>query len=766
MTPQTDEHGRIDLQSVEELSPNDLHDWIWARLHDEDTAVPGDPRMNVGQYHLVGQIYDDLLPETQAEIRRILKRFLRQLEDEHPDWTGRPAHDLLLLVKDLDGDELAAPIKRMARDEQFLAEDEPDSDLHARLLQALVFLGEKVTPEFWERQLELEATRYGVNAFAGMRLHSLEQALGDVLPRLDLEDDDLRTKLKTEIRGLLASNRYSRDDLEAIIGEMVEQGHLSSDAQAVIREALPELELKDPERASTEVEAEHPSRAGRTRTGTFRPPQSTASDPASESLRSGSKQYQQESSASLSEATKPIFITAALPPDQITQTRKVWSKLLHAAVIPLLVGIAVFWLEGEFSAELFQRAWPVMALLAAAYGGGWVLSSKFKRFPFLDQFEMALLSVSVTLVPVGGVFAALPGSPINTLALLATVGSIGWYLADKFLHRYRKSHLLVLPGGMSDRLLAAPGITREEPHEMRSQGLDGIVVDPRAFPTGHVEVLSDYSIEGVPTYHPGYIYELLTARVPLESGSRTRVEGRTPRYYSYVKRAIELLLIGTSVPITGPIMALAALAIRLESRGPILIWQERIGQGGEPFQMAKFRCTYVDKEGGDKAASKSDDRVTTVGRFIRQVSIDELPQFWNVLKGEMSLIGPRAVRVGTAQSMLVGFKVEGIPLYAGRHAVPPGITGWTQVFQGLAVSEETTRLRFEHDLYYVKHRSITLDLLIVYLTFKTVLTGIEDPQTQPDFYQEHGVDPQSSSEAGGTLKETQAHEGSQGEGRK
>jgi hypothetical protein len=245
MVPQTNEHGQIDLQSVEALSANDLHDWIWARLHDEDTAVPGDPRTNVGQYHLVGQIYDDLLPETQAEIRRILKRFLRQLEDEHPDWQGRPAHDLLLLVKDLDGDELADPIKRMARNEQFLTGDNPDPDLHARLLQALVFLGEKVTPDFWERQLDLDAIRFGVNAFAGMRLHSLEQALGDVLPRLDLTDEDLRTKVKTEIRGLLASNRYSRDDLEAIIGDMVKHGPLSGDAQAVIREALPELEIEE-----------------------------------------------------------------------------------------------------------------------------------------------------------------------------------------------------------------------------------------------------------------------------------------------------------------------------------------------------------------------------------------------------------------------------------------------------------------------------------------------------------------------------------------
>ena len=403
------------------------------------------------------------------------------------------------------------------------------------------------------------------------------------------------------------------------------------------------------------------------------------------------------------------------------RTRKIWSKLLHAAALPVLVGLAILWLRGEFSGALFRRAWPIMALLAAAYVGAWVLSSTFERFLFINQFEAALVSVSVTLVPAGLIFAAWPGSPLTTLALLATGGSICWYLADKCLHRYRRSRLLVLPGGTADRLLALPNVSPAEVEEnSTSAPLDGLVADLRAVRDRCAEMLTDYSMQGLPTYHPGYLYELLTARVLLGASRRASVDVRTRQYYPYVKRVMDLLLIGVSLPVTVPLAALTALAIRLESQGPALFWQERVGQEGEPFQMVKFRSMYTGNAGEKKDvfADKEDDRVTTVGRIIRTLRIDELPQFWNVLKGEMSLIGPRPEQVGLANDF-----DDDLSLYHARHLVPPGITGWAQVIHGYAASEGETRRKLEHDLYYVKHRSAALDLLIVYLTFKTILTG-------------------------------------------
>lgn len=422
------------------------------------------------------------------------------------------------------------------------------------------------------------------------------------------------------------------------------------------------------------------------------------------------------------ESVGAALASVPLPPDKIIRTRKIWSKLLHAAALPLLVGALVFWLEGEFSMGLFRQAWPVMALLGAAYVGAWVLNSKFERYPFLNQFEMALLSVGLTLVPAGGVFALMPGSPINTLVLFATIGSAGWYLLDKVLHHYRNSSLLVLPGGATERLLASPGVSVEERDDGggHSGPLDGIVTDLHTSFSGYANTLAEYSMKGLPTYHAGYIYELVTARVLLGASCKTSIDVSTRRYYPYIKRGTDLLLVVGSLPVTVPLALLTALAIRLESRGSLLFWQKRIGRGGETFQMVKFRSMHVGNKGetDDVFADEEDDRVTTVGRVIRKLRIDELPQFWNVLKGEMSLIGPRPEQVGLAENFS-----DNMDLYRYRHLVRPGISGWAQVLHGYAADEEETRRKLEHDLYYVKHQSVTLDLLIVYLTLKTILTG-------------------------------------------
>jgi lipopolysaccharide/colanic/teichoic acid biosynthesis glycosyltransferase len=423
-----------------------------------------------------------------------------------------------------------------------------------------------------------------------------------------------------------------------------------------------------------------------------------------------------------SRAAEPVLVSAALPPDKIIRTSKIWSKLLHAAALPLLVGLAIFGLQGQFSIGLFHQAWPLMAALAAGYVGAWMLSSEFERYPFINQFEAALVSVSITLVPVGLAFAALPRSPINVLALVVTLGCIGWYLADKLLHRYRDSRLLVLPGGVTHRLLSVPSVSLENGDEKwyRSGTLDGIVADLHTSRAQYDQLLADCSMKGLPTYHAGYIYELLTARVLLGASCKTSVNVRKRRYFPYAKRAMDLVILLVTLPLTLPLMAVTALAIRLESPGDVLFWQERIGRGGETFQMVKFRSMVADNAGERQAlfASTSDDRVTRVGRFIRKFRIDELPQFWNVLKGEMSLIGPRPEQVGLAED----FSAD-MSLYEYRHLVRPGITGWAQVLHGYAADKEATRRKLEHDLYYVKHQSLVLEVLIIYLTLKTILTG-------------------------------------------
>jgi lipopolysaccharide/colanic/teichoic acid biosynthesis glycosyltransferase len=180
-----------------------------------------------------------------------------------------------------------------------------------------------------------------------------------------------------------------------------------------------------------------------------------------------------------------------------------------------------------------------------------------------------------------------------------------------------------------------------------------------------------------------------------------------------------ILFLLLSLPIALPVAVVTALAIKIDSRGPLIFTQERVGEGGNIFRMHKFRSMHVDAElGGARFAQSEDERVTRVGRFIRRYRLDELPQFANILTGQMSLIGPRPEQVGFVKQ----FEKE-IPFYGYRHLVKPGITGWAQVNHGYAADEKETRTKLEHDLYYVKHFSIWIDVLIGLKTFRTIITG-------------------------------------------
>jgi lipopolysaccharide/colanic/teichoic acid biosynthesis glycosyltransferase len=170
--------------------------------------------------------------------------------------------------------------------------------------------------------------------------------------------------------------------------------------------------------------------------------------------------------------------------------------------------------------------------------------------------------------------------------------------------------------------------------------------------------------------------------------------------------------------LTLPVLIMAAIAIRLESEGPIFYWQDRVGRRGAIFSMCKLRTMRVDAEsaGGPQWAALGDSRVTRVGGFLRRLRIDELPQILNVLKGEMSFVGPRPER-----PFFVDYLARAIPLYRERHRVRPGITGWAQVNFPYGASLDDARTKLSYDLHYVKHRSLLFDLMIMLWTPKAVM---------------------------------------------
>lgn len=189
--------------------------------------------------------------------------------------------------------------------------------------------------------------------------------------------------------------------------------------------------------------------------------------------------------------------------------------------------------------------------------------------------------------------------------------------------------------------------------------------------------------------------------------------------YLSTKRALDLLTIVAVLPFVAVIMAITALAIKLESSGSVFFWQKRVGMNGKTFNMLKFRSMTNDSEkNGSQFAQSNDMRVTRVGKFIRKFRVDELPQLWNVLKGDMSIIGPRP-----EQESFVNEFNKTIPNYAMRHLVRPGITGLAQTEQGYVADADGTVTKLKYDLYYIKNISFMTDFQITLKTVYTILTG-------------------------------------------
>ncbi|WP_261818011.1 exopolysaccharide biosynthesis polyprenyl glycosylphosphotransferase [Vibrio gallicus] len=250
---------------------------------------------------------------------------------------------------------------------------------------------------------------------------------------------------------------------------------------------------------------------------------------------------------------------------------------------------------------------------------------------------------------------------------------------------------------------------------------NGLVVNlHKELTTKESKFVADCSINDIPVFHSESIREMVEGKVQTSHLSENSIGTLQPNpIYRSVKRVWESLLIIATFPITLPIMAITAIIIKLENPGPAMFIQERIGQAGKPFRIYKFRSMTVRPENAEsKFATEEQARVTRTGKVIRKVRIDELPQFFNVLKGEMSLIGPRP-----EQETFVKQFEEEIPFYGYRHMVKPGITGWAQTVQGYADDTESTTEKLAHDLYYIKHFSFWLDMNIVLKTIRTMLTG-------------------------------------------
>ena len=269
------------------------------------------------------------------------------------------------------------------------------------------------------------------------------------------------------------------------------------------------------------------------------------------------------------------------------------------------------------------------------------------------------------------------------------------------------------------------GLTEHLSDVVKTSNIDRIVVamgERRGqFPT---DKLLQLSLAGHVSIEEGAaFYERITGRVALSMIRPSWLiftgPGRQAKFASLSRTIVHRLGAFIGALLSLPIVIVTAILIKLESRGPVFYKQERVGKNGRPFTLIKFRSMRVDAEAdGPVWASKGDDRTTRIGRIIRKVRVDEIPQFWNILRGEMSFVGPRPER-----PHFVAQLAQEIPYYEQRHLIAPGLTGWAQIKYPYGASIEDARQKLQYDLFYIKNHSLVFDAIILFETIKIILFG-------------------------------------------
>jgi lipopolysaccharide/colanic/teichoic acid biosynthesis glycosyltransferase len=318
--------------------------------------------------------------------------------------------------------------------------------------------------------------------------------------------------------------------------------------------------------------------------------------------------------------------------------------------------------------------------------------------------------------------------PYDRIALaLGFVLHVFWlYLLYVFAERNVRRRIAVVPYGDLERLFAIEQVdwlplSRPRLHDTRA--CSAIVADFSAqLPDEWESFLADAALDGRIVYQVKQLWESLSGMVDIERLSENSFGSLVPaRGYFHLKALIDFAFALALLPLALPLMAGTALAIRLDSKGPALFRQKRVGHAGRPITVYKFRTMRPVEVEDERRALMTDDndgRITRVGRILRKLRIDELPQIFNILKWEMSWIGPRP-----EASLLSGWYTDEIPFYRYRHVVKPGITGWAQVNQGHVAEVHDVHQKLKYDFYYIKYFSPWLDVLIVFRTIKTMLTG-------------------------------------------
>ena len=295
-----------------------------------------------------------------------------------------------------------------------------------------------------------------------------------------------------------------------------------------------------------------------------------------------------------------------------------------------------------------------------------------------------------------------------------------------FVSRRLRPRIAIVPTGAVEKLQQIESVDwrmLDAPNMELAYDCHAIVADFSALSSEWEAFLADAAIQGRMVYQVQQLFESLTGRVQVRHISENSFGSLVPaRAYTAIKHLVDWLAVVALLPLLVPSLGLTALAIKLIDGGPVLFRQRRTGRGGRQFWVTKFRTMQVSGVVEDQRLAAMTDagdvRITRLGGLLRRTRIDELPQVWNILRGEMSWIGPRP----EAQVLSVWYTGD-IPFYRYRHVVRPGISGWAQVNQGHVAEVDDIHLKLQYDFFYIKYFSPWLDILIVFRTVRTMMTG-------------------------------------------
>ena len=387
---------------------------------------------------------------------------------------------------------------------------------------------------------------------------------------------------------------------------------------------------------------------------------------------------------------------------------------------PMLLALSGIGMSSQPGEVVFNGAFASLFAIISSF----VVIRRLLRFPLLQAYGYVALTFVSTfvLVAIGLKFLRIDfSSPQFFIAMVIILG-----LSELFFYvnrRWVPIKIAVVPGATPLRRLPE-GLVGSVEFVMLSSvpaidfDYSGVIADL----TVDLELkwerfLALAVLRGIPVYHVKQFNESITGRVVLDHLRENTLGAVVPSLiYPQFKRVIDFSLALLCLPFAALILSVCATLIKLETPGPVFYCQRRAGFGGRPFTIFKLRTMTQNHAGGDYTL-EGDERITRVGRFLRRYRLDELPQVINVLRGDMSWIGPRPEAISLAE-----WYEREVPFYVYRHIVRPGISGWAQVHQGNVAAVDAARLKLEYDFYYIKHFSFWLDVVIGIKTVRAIVT--------------------------------------------